>query len=92
MKHKFYDCEEHGGCPKPGFCPYCDGGLLYCEVCNGGEASLTSECPGKMMTEEEERQVFAGVLDYRDGKWVKRPNPTNQTWEKAKRLREKGVS
>jgi hypothetical protein len=47
-------------------------GLLHCKICNGGEGSLPSECPGRRMTEEEDNDVYAGTLDYRQGQWVRR--------------------
>lgn len=47
-----------------------DDGLLHCKVCNGGEGSLPTDCPGRRMTASEEDQVYGGTLDYRAGQWV----------------------
>ena len=55
MKHEFYDRED---------------GLAHCKVCNGGEGSLPTDCPGEQMSAETEELVYAGSLDYRDGVWV----------------------
>lgn len=45
------------------------GGLLHCKVCNGGEGSLPSECPGRSMTDDDQAKVYAGKLDFRQGQW-----------------------
>jgi hypothetical protein len=54
-EHKFYQRED---------------GLHHCSVCNGAEASLTTHCPNKPMTEEIENFVSAGMLDYVERKWI----------------------
>lgn len=64
--HVYYTCS--GKCE--GYCNYCDGGLAYCTLCTGGEGSLASECPGRKMTPEEDAAVYAGDLDFKEGKWV----------------------
>ena len=61
-KHVLHKCNEDR-------CSICDGGLAFCEVCKGGEASLPSECPGIQMTEEQSRAVQYGQFDFVDGKW-----------------------
>ena len=43
-------------------------GLAHCKVCNGGEGSLPTVCPGREMTPEEEDAVYAGTLDFRPEK------------------------
>lgn len=55
MKHDYHKIENE---------------LLHCEVCNGAEITLPSECPGKVMTEEEEKFVADGLIDFKDGKWT----------------------
>ncbi len=67
MKHSQYECPP--GCDKP-HCNFCEGGLFSCTICNGAEGSLPTECPGRKMAYEEERAVYAGHLDFKDGKWV----------------------
>ena len=42
-------------------------GLAYCSVCTGAEGSLPTLCPGRKMTEEEERAVYANELDFNTG-------------------------
>lgn len=36
---------KHKGCELQ-YCSICDGGLLYCTVCNQAEGELEPECPG----------------------------------------------
>ena len=66
MDHILYKCVD---CTKSGHCHYCDGGLAFCTVCKGAEASLTSTCPGAPLSEDQGRLVQAGKLDFRGGKW-----------------------
>lgn len=59
IDHDYYDRED---------------GLSHCKVCNGAEGSLPTHCPGTRMSADTDDQVYAGVLDFRDGRWV--PLPT----------------
>lgn len=72
MNHQFSTSAE---CTHPeeqyASCAVCSG-LSICKVCNGAEASLPKECPGVRMTADQEDQVQAGKLDFRDGKWIAR--------------------
>lgn len=60
-----------------------DGDLAHCKVCGGAEGSLPTLCPERRMTEEEERAVYAGQLDFNHsamtapGWWapIERPEP-----------------
>lgn len=54
MNHNYHDREDD---------------LLHCKVCNGGEGSLPTDCPGQRMTPEQDDAVMAGQLDYRNGVW-----------------------
>lgn len=65
------DCEENRAGRS---CPICDGGLLWCIVCGGGEGELPSECPGVPMTSEQKDSVMGGEMDFRDGQWVRNYN------------------
>ena len=66
VKHIYKDCK----CKKVG-CIYCDGGLLYCEVCGGFEGSLTTECCGRRLTREEEDRIYIHRnLDFINSKFV----------------------
>lgn len=78
-RHKFHRCE----CGEPG-CMYCEGGLCYCTTCGGGEGSLTEDCPQVRMTEEQERLVYEGVVDFRRklGGWT--------SWTRAKEMVARG--
>ena len=51
-------------------CMFCNGGLWACTVCGGLEGGMPSTCPGESMTAEQSDAVYAGDLDFRDGKWV----------------------
>jgi len=57
--HPKLDCGPYG-------CNICN--LFLCTVCVGAEGSLPTDCPGVRMTQEQEQNVYAGQLDYRDGK------------------------
>lgn len=68
MKHSLHQCDDED-------CPVCLGGLAWCTVCGGGEASLPSECPGRKMTDAEEDAVQDGrldfvIVDFGRGEWV----------------------
>lgn len=66
MQHTEYVCR----CHRP-YCQFCDGGLFACTVCKGFEGSLPTDCPNVKMTSEQEEAVYAGTLDYREGRgWV----------------------
>lgn len=67
MKHKQ---KEYCTCGGAGTCTGCT--LFVCDICNGAEGSLPTHCPGRRMTEEEEKLVFNGSLDYQNGKWINR--------------------
>ncbi len=67
MKHTLYKCVD---CQKP-HCQFCDGGLAFCTVCKGAEATLTSTCTGAPLSEDQGRLVQSGKLDFKDGKWVR---------------------
>lgn len=68
MKHTEYICKSNHEYPG---CMFCDGGLFACTVCGGIEGSLTTDCPGKRMTEAEQDEVYAGRKDYREGRgWI----------------------
>lgn len=70
MKHKL---AKHENCTRP-HCNICDGGLAFCEVCKGAEGSLPTECPGRVMTDEEEADVYAAKIDFKGGRWIEGSN------------------
>ena len=73
MDHKFFECN----CNRTN-CIFCDGGLAHCTICNGFEGTLTSECCGRKITEEEEHKIYEECsLDFRDGQWVQKSNRPN---------------
>jgi hypothetical protein len=55
ISHDFYDRDD---------------GLQHCKVCNGAEGSLTTDCPGRRMTDAEEERVYDGEIDFKDGQWI----------------------
>lgn len=66
MEHiyeKHHDCDQE-------HCDVCDGGLSICTVCGGAEGTLTKECQGRMMSNEEQAAVYAGQIDYVAGRWI----------------------
>ncbi len=63
MKHDFFEREDSLG---------------HCKVCGGAEASLTTECPGVRITEEQDRAIVAAELDFVGGVW-QRFNPQTIT-------------
>lgn len=51
-------------------CPICVGGLGMCSVCGGAEGTLTTECCGRQITEEEQHRIYeVGDLDFVNGEW-----------------------
>lgn len=61
--------ETHINC-KVQHCNICDGGLAYCKVCHGAEASLPTECPGVAMTPLQQDEVTACRVDFKGGRWI----------------------
>ncbi len=53
----------------------CEGNLASCTTCKGAEGSLTTECCGRPITEEEVHRIYeVGDLDFVDGKWRTKNN------------------
>jgi hypothetical protein len=55
-------------------CMFCDGGLFLCDTCGSFEGATTSECPGRLLTAEESKRIYAGQLDFKGGAWVNAPS------------------
>jgi hypothetical protein len=53
-------------------------GLAQCSVCNGGEGSLPTACPGKSMGASLQQAVYDGDIDFvvfpneEHGRWVQK--------------------
>jgi len=64
MQHIWHKCDSE-------YCYICNNGarLDFCEVCKGGEASLTTECCQRVLTELEEDLIMAKKLDFKNGEW-----------------------
>lgn len=64
IQHRFHSCQDVRCC-------ICGGGLQYCTVCNGAEASLPKDCPRTPMTPDQADTVASGIVDYHGDKgWV----------------------
>jgi len=63
MNHKLYDVGA--GREDSNF-----EGLMACSVCRGAEGTLPSECPGVKMTDDQQRQVMACEIDFKEGAWI----------------------
>lgn len=59
-EHVWHGPADHADSDEADRCQACV--LSLCKVCNGAEASLPAECPGRKMTTE-------GTLDFKDGEW-----------------------
>lgn len=60
-----------------GECYFCRSELSDCIVCGGFEGTLTTDCCGRPITQEEADRIYEKAdLDFRDGKWVDLPNYT----------------
>ena len=69
MKHVI---AKHTGCTIPSCC-ICEGGLASCDVCYGGEGSLTdTDCPGQPISPPEVEAVLLHNWDFKDGYWIKK--------------------
>ena len=67
MKHIWDECKSE--CDNE-FCNICCGGLALCKVCGLYEGSLTTDCAGYRVKSDIGDQVYAGKLDFKDGKWI----------------------
>jgi hypothetical protein len=56
--------EKHDKCEIP-HCCVCDGGLAICTVCGGAEGTLTEDCCGRILSGDEQDDVYYGRLFYR---------------------------
>lgn len=63
-------------------CVVCQCGI--CAKCGLYEGALTTDCPLEQVSFDKSMEIYnSGQLDFRNGEWVKEPNPTNQSWIKA---------
>lgn len=66
--HKWREC-------KCGECYFCRSELTNCIVCGGFEGTLTTDCCGRKLTNEEADRIYRlANLDFRNGEWVDFPN------------------
>lgn len=60
-------------CPEPcktRYCPICDGALFICTICDSGEGTLTTDCPGHRVGMDTQDLVYSSQIDFKDGEWV----------------------
>ena len=70
MKHILHKCnDEHCFC--------CNGGLSSCTVCEGAEAAMPTDCPGRLLTVIEMLGIQNGTLDFIAGSWIIKPKETS---------------
>jgi hypothetical protein len=50
--------------------PSCAQGLGVCRVCGAYEGGLATDCPGYHLSSREQQRIYAGTLDFKDGRWV----------------------
>lgn len=93
----WYECSGHED--DYNSCMFCDGGLSYCESCGAFEGATPDECPDKRMTGRESDDVYAGKLNYRDGRWrrneccqVMRPTYDRVNWMKEQGYELDGIN
>ncbi len=75
MRHIAFK-HQKGKCPHQEFdnCPFCNGELFKCTVCNAIEGELTTDCPGRSLTEIESQLIYnLGVLDFIGKNWILKP-------------------
>lgn len=59
-------------CLRPNTCGgTCYGCTLgFCKNCGQYEGGLATECPMVYIDEEKAQAIYAGELDYQEGKWI----------------------
>jgi hypothetical protein len=80
VNHTPYKCGSR--CTYENHCMFCDGGLFCCTACNGFEGTLTTDCPGRFITEAEGDAIYrTGTLDFVGDRWVSKNPITPPTKE-----------
>lgn len=64
------DCGPSASCNEYSYCPWDDGGLASCRVCNLAEGALTVHCPG-VDSGRMADDVYARRLDFVAGEWIR---------------------
>ncbi len=44
--------------------------LSLCKVCGGAEGAMPTDCPEKLLNEQQLEDIYARRIDYRCGEWV----------------------
>lgn len=61
--HKRVRCPGTSDRCAGGYCMTCE--LYACERCGGAEGTLPRDCPGERMSEDQQRDVYEGRIDFR---------------------------
>lgn len=69
-EHHEHLCDRDHGEDYSGGCAYCDGSLFLCDTCGCSEGATTTNCPGVWLTRQQIDDIYAGKLDFVDGKRV----------------------
>lgn len=85
MKHDYYTSKDIGPHDTWGQLNIVDGGLSHCKICGGLEGSLTTDCPGEMLSYEQDQKVYKGEVDFVNGQWVKQPSKNSPVYLKRER-------
>jgi hypothetical protein len=80
--HIAYECSRDREECERGTCQFCCGGLFACTICESFEGATTTHCPKVRIPSDTYADVYAGRVDYRDGRWVKEgsPHTPNRGW------------
>tara|TARA_R110000851_G_scaffold325083_1_gene492782 strand:+ start:33 stop:638 length:606 start_codon:yes stop_codon:yes gene_type:complete len=66
--HKLIGKDVPCDCEADVYCNICEGGLSVCDVCNGAESCLPTECPGEPIADHQKTGVSNGD-DFINGEW-----------------------
>jgi hypothetical protein len=62
-EHRYHYCIDEA-------CWICLNDHLSCEVCDGANQSLPTECPGTPLTDDQLVAISEGEIDFRNGSWT----------------------
>lgn len=74
-RHKPHRCDKER-------CFVCEGGLFACTRCGCAEGATTTDCCGTALNGDVLNAIYAGNIDYRDGKWRR-----ESVWDNHRRAR-----
>jgi len=83
INHVKYICK----CNRTG-CMFCDGGLFSCINCKCIEGSLPTHCPGFDCYDSYGDEIYAGLIDFKDWKWVKEPSRSSPAYYRKSKIKD----